>query len=327
MSFYEELSRVRDEYENFQRLEQFFSSYSPLQAVMIIKTLLENYEYEDYDVSINEYNRLIASPKDEKSKSLKLEISNLYNGDVFYKSMNRVLIFPYNINNYINVSSFQSDMQIHYLRDFFTSLVEYRYSNNFKSIEDSKLISFLDEYIDMKKEDIISYQGQKKKWLDEYIKREKERKIKALFMVDKYSIINCVKDIINENYSYCVNIFNDIEEGETHYDNMFECCNFYRNIGLKTLSDEVIFQIKELSYVDKKDLDDYYSHFCYCGSKCIDREINVYLLRYKMKKLIERYPKLNDFFDNLEQKYRELLKDNSGIVDSKKIKKLVGKTF
>lgn len=45
-----------------------------------------------------------------------------------------------------------------------------------------------------------------------------------------------------------------------------------------------------------------------------------------MKKLIERYPKLNDYFDNLDLKYRELLKDND-IVDNKKIKKLVGNTI
>ena len=45
-----------------------------------------------------------------------------------------------------------------------------------------------------------------------------------------------------------------------------------------------------------------------------------------MKKLIERYPKLNDNFRNLDLKYRELLKDTD-IVDNKKIKKLVGNTI
>ncbi len=159
-------------------------------------------------------------------------------------------------------------------------------------MEDNQLFDFLDCYIDLKKEDIIKYQEQKKKCLDEYILREKERKVEAGFMVDKYNIINNVKDFINENYYSCVNVFTD----------------------------------KQLSYVDKNELDDYYSGFCYCGSQCIDRDINVYLLRYNMKKLIERYPKLNDYFDNLDLKYRELLKDND-IVDNKKIKKLVGNTI
>ena len=152
--------------------------------------------------------------------------------------------------------------------------------------------SFLMNIQILKKDDIISYQEQKKKCLDEYILREKERKVEAGFMVDKYNIINNVKDFINENYYSCVNVFTD----------------------------------KQLSYVDKNELDDYYSGFCYCGSQCIDRDINVYLLRYNMKKLIERYPKLNDYFDNLDLKYRELLKDND-IVDNKKIKKLVGNTI
>lgn len=193
-------------------------------------------------------------------------------------------------------------------------------------MEDNQLFDFLDCYIDLKKEDIIKYQEQKKKCLDGYILREKERKIEAGFMVDKYNIINNVKDFINENYDIDVNIFSAIEEGKRHNDNTFEYCDFYREIGLKNIYGEVIFSIKELSYVDKNELDDYYSGFCYCGSQCIDRDINVYLLRYNMKKLIERYPKLNDYFDNLDLKYRELLKDND-IVDNKKIKKLVGNTI
>lgn len=74
-------------------------------------------------------------------------------------------------------------------------------------------------------------------------------------------------------------------EGKRHNDNTFEYCDFYREIGLKNIYGEVIFSIKELSYVDKNELDDYYSGFCYCGSQCIDRDINVYLLRYNMKKV------------------------------------------
>ena len=46
-----------------------------------------------------------------------------------------------------------------------------------------------------------------------------------------------------------------------------------------------------------------------------------------MKDLIQKYPKLNKYFFVLDEKYRELLKDNFGIVDSEKIKKLVGKSF
>ena len=76
-------------------------------------------------------------------------------------------------------------------------------------MKDDKLVEFLDEYIDTKKDDIISYQEQKKKCLDEYILREKERKVEAGFMVDKYNIINNVKDFINENYYSCVNVFTD----------------------------------------------------------------------------------------------------------------------
>ena len=161
MSFYEELYKVRDEYNKFQRLEQDYSSYTPLQIIMIFKTLLENYEDEEYNVSINEANQLIALPSDKNSESLKLGINNLYNGDTFYKSMNIVLIFPYSINKYINVSSFQSGMKINYLEDFFTSLVEYRCSNGLSSIKDDKLVDILNEYIDTIKKNIMSYQEQK----------------------------------------------------------------------------------------------------------------------------------------------------------------------
>lgn len=119
MSFYEELSKVRDEYNKFQRLEQDYSSYSLGQIVMLFKTLLESYEGEEYNVSVDETNWLIALPSDKNSESLKLGINNPYNGDTFYKSMNIVLIFLYSINKYINVSSFQSDMKINYLEDFF----------------------------------------------------------------------------------------------------------------------------------------------------------------------------------------------------------------
>ncbi len=175
MSFYEELSKVRDEYNKFQRLEQDYSSYSLGQIVMLFKTLLESYEGEEYNVSVDETNWLIALPSDKNSESLKLGINNPYNGDTFYKSMNIVLIFPYSINKYINVSSFQSDMKINYLEDFFTSLVEYRYSNDLSSIKDDKLVDFLDEYIDVKKDDIMSYQEQKKKCLDEYVELKKRK--------------------------------------------------------------------------------------------------------------------------------------------------------
>ena len=150
MSFYEELYRVRDEYNKFQRLERDYSTYSGSQVVTIFKTLLENYEGEEYNVLINDLNQLIALPSDKNSKSLKLKIGNLYNGDTFYKSMDLVLIFPYKIDKYINISSFQSDMQINYLEDFFTSLVEYRYSKDLSSIKDDKVVDILNEYIDTK---------------------------------------------------------------------------------------------------------------------------------------------------------------------------------
>ena len=72
MSFYEELYRVRDEYNKFQRLERDYSTYSGSQVVTIFKTLLENYEGEEYNVLINDLNQLIALPSDKNSKSLKL---------------------------------------------------------------------------------------------------------------------------------------------------------------------------------------------------------------------------------------------------------------
>ena len=107
----------------FQRLERDYSTYSGSQVVTIFKTLLENYEGEEYNVLINDLNQLIALPSDKNSKSLKLKIGNLYNGDTFYKSMDLVLIFPYKIDKYINISSFQSDMQINYLEDFLLVLL------------------------------------------------------------------------------------------------------------------------------------------------------------------------------------------------------------
>ena len=328
MSFYEELYKVRDEYNKFQRLEQSLSSYTPLQVITIFKTLLENYEDEEYDASINEFNQLIALPSDKDSKSLKLEINNLYNGDAFYKSMNNIIIFPYNINKYINVSSFQSDMQINYLSDFFTSFVEYRYSNGLSSIKDDKLIDFLDEYMDLKKDDILSYQEQKKKCLDAYTLWEEERRIEVGFMVDKYNIINCVKDFINENYDANLKIFDIVNEAvEGWYsDKDHAYLDYYRTIGLKD-NDNIVFEIKEFSYKAEDEIDAYRFNFYYDGSKCVDRDINVYKLKSKMKDLIQKYPKLNKYFFVLDEKYRELLKDNFGIVDSEKIKKLVGKSF
>ena len=325
MSFYEELYRTRDEYNKFQRLEQDYSSYSVSQAVTIFKTLLENYEREEYSVLINEFNQLIALPNDEKSKSLKLEINNLYNGDVFYKSMNIVIVRPYNINKYINVSSFQSDMQINYLEEFFTSLVEYRYSNNLRSIKDDKLVDILNEYMDSKKDDIISYQEQKRKCLDDFFEHEKERKIKAGFMVDKYNIINCVKDIINGNYDTNLEIFDIVNKSPDgpYHDCSYYYLDYYRTVGLKDKNNNIVFKIEELSYTDRDYLDAYRFNFCYDGSKCVDRDINVYLLRYKMKKLIETYPKLTDYFDALDEKYREFLNENCGALDSKKLKKIL----
>ena len=326
MSFSEELYRVRDEYNKFQRLERDYSTYSGSQVVTIFKTLLENYEGEEYNVLINDLNQLIALPSDKNSKSLKLEIGNLYNGDTFYKSMGIVLIFPYKIDKYINISSFQSDMQINYLEDFFTSLVEYRYSKDLSSIKDDKVVDILNEYIDTKKDDIISYQEQKKKCLDDYIELEKERKIKSGFMVDKYNIINCVKDFINENYDTNLEIFCDVNEGRQYSDNQYYYLDYHRTIGLKDNGD-IVFKIKKFSYKAEDEIDDYGSPaLCYDESKCVDRDINVYELRYKMKKLIETYPELNEFFDVLDEKYREFLNENSGVLDSKKLKKVLFKS-
>lgn len=324
MSLYEELFRVCDEYNRFQKLGQ---DYSLRQIVVIFKTLLESYEDEEYDVSINEINSLIALPKDEKSKSLKLEINDLYNGDTFYKGNNRVLIFPYKIDKYIKASSFQNDMNVNYLKDFFISLVVYRYSNNLKSMEDNQLFDFLDCYLDLKKDDIIIYQEQKKKCLDEYILREKERKIEAGFMVDKYNIINNVKDFINENYDTNLDIFCEVNESPDgpSCDSSHYYLDYYRTIGLKD-NDDIVFKIKELSYEAEDDIDAYRPCFSYDESKCLDKVINVYRLRNKMQDLVGKYPKLNDYFDDLNQKYRMLLKDND-IVDNKKIKKLVGNTI
>lgn len=324
MGFYEELRRVRDEYNKFQRLEQDYSSYTPLQVITIFKTLLENYEDEEYNVSIDDKtNWLIALPSNKKSKSLKLGISNLYNGDIFYKSMNRVIVFPYNINKYINVSSFQSDMKINYLEDFFTSLVEYRYSNGLSSIKDDKLVDILNEYIDTKKDDIMSYQEQKKKRLDEYVELKKKEKLKDLFNVDKYALINNVKDFINENYDTNLKIFCDVCEGRQYSDNQYYYLDYYRRIGLDD-NYNVVFEIEELSYTAKDDEDAYRPIFCYRESECIDKNINVYYLELLMTELSIKYPRLHDYFDDLDEKYRELLKDSSDIIDSEKIKKLVG---
>ena len=323
MSFYEELSKERDEYNKFQRLEQDYSSYSLGQIVMLFKTLLESYEGEEYNVSVDETNWLIALPSDKNSESLKLGINNPYNGDTFYKSMNIVLIFPYSINKYINVSSFQSDMKINYLEDFFTSLVEYRYSNDLSSIKDDKLVDFLDEYIDVKKDDIMSYQEQKKKCLDEYVELKKEEKIRDLFNVDKYALINKVKDFINENYDTNLEIFCDVNEGRQYSDSQYYYLDYYRTIGLKD-DDNIVFKIKELSYTAKDDEDAYRPIFCYRESECIDKNINVYYLELLMTELSIKYPRLHDYFDDLDEKYRELLKDSSDIIDSEKIKKLVG---
>ena len=323
MSFYEELYKVRDEYNKFQRLEQDYSSYTPLQIIMIFKTLLENYEDEEYNVSINEFNQLIALPSDKNSESLKLGINNLYNGDTFYKSMNIVLIFPYSINKYINVSSFQSGMKINYLEDFFISLVEYRYSNGLSSIKDDKLVDILNEYIDTKKNDIMSYQEQKKKCLDEYVELKKEEKIRDLFNVDKYTLINKVKDFINENYDTNLEIFCDVNEGRQYSDNRYYYLDYYRTIGLKD-NDNIVFKIKELSYTAKDDEDAYQPIFCYRESDCVDSNINVYYLEYLMRNLSIKYPKLDGYFCVLDEKYRELLKNISDVVDSEKIKKLVG---
>ena len=325
MSFYEELYRVRDEYNKFQRLERDYSTYSGSQVVTIFKTLLENYEGEEYNVLINDLNQLIALPSDNNSKSLKLEIGNLYNGDTFYKSMDLVLIFPYKIDKYINISSFQSDMQINYLEDFFTSLVEYRYSKDLSSIKDDKVVDILNKYIDTKKDDIISYQEQKKKCLAGYIELKKEEKIKDLFNVDKYALINEVKDFINENYDTNLEIFCDVNEGRQYSDNRYYYLDYYRTIGLKD-NDNIVFKIKELSYTAKDDEDSYRPIFYYRESECIDRNINVYYLESLMKELSIKYPMLDDYFDGLDEKYREFLNENYGTLDSKKLKKVLFKS-
>lgn len=323
MSFYEELYKARDEYNKFQRLEQSLSSYTPLQVITIFKTLLENYEDEEYNVSIDDKtNWLIALPSNKKSKSLKLGISNLYNGDAFYKSMSIVLIFPNSINKYINVSSFQSNMKINYLEDFFTSLVEYRYSNDFKSLEDSKLVGFLDEYIETKKDDVMSYKEQKRKCLDDYSELMKKEKLKDLFNVDKYALINNIKDFINENYDTNLKIFCNVYEGRQYSDNQYYYLDYHRKIGLND-NYNVVFEIEELSYTDKDDLDSYRPIFRYRESECIDRNINVYYLKSLMKDLSIKYPRLDDYFDDLDKKYRGLLNENSGVLDSKKLKKIL----
>ena len=315
----------RDEYNKFQRLERDYSTYSGSQVVTIFKTLLENYEGEEYNVLINDLNQLIALPSDKNSKSLKLEIGNLYNGDTFYKSMDLVLIFPYKIDKYINISSFQSDMQINYLEDFFTSLVEYRYSKDLSSIKDDKVVDILNKYIDTKKDDIISYQEQKKKCLAGYIELKKEEKIKDLFNVDKYALINEVKDFINENYDTNLEIFCDVNEGRQYSDNRYYYLDYYRTIGLKD-NDNIVFKIKELSYTAKDDEDSYRPIFYYRESECIDRNINVYYLESLMKELSIKYPMLDDYFDGLDEKYREFLNENCGTLDSKKLKKVLFKS-
>ena len=43
-----------------------------------------------------------------------------------------------------------------------------------------------------------------------------------------------------------------------------------------------------------------------------------------MRNLSIKYPKLDGYFCVLDEKYRELLKNSSDVVDSEKIKKLVG---
>ena len=45
-----------------------------------------------------------------------------------------------------------------------------------------------------------------------------------------------------------------------------------------------------------------------------------------MKELSIKYPMLDDYFDGLDEKYREFLNENCGTLDSKKLKKVLFKS-
>lgn len=154
---------------------------------------------------------------------------------------------------------------------------------------------------------------------------KERRKIKDLFNVDKYALINEVKDFINENYDTNLEIFCDVNEGRQYSDNQYYYLDYYRTIGLKD-NDNIIFKIKELSYTAKDDEDSYRPIFYYRESECIDRNINVYYLESLMKELSIKYPMLDDYFDGLDEKYREFLNENCGTLDSKKLKKVLFKS-
>lgn len=162
--------------------------------------------------------------------------------------------------------------------------------------------------------------------MDKYLEEKKENMIKAGFIIDKYDFIFRVKDIINENYDTTLNVFKEITKEVYYRDNSYNYCAFFKTIGLKDLDDNIIFKIKELSYIDKKSLNDRYSKFFYDGNECFDRDINFYYITNGMRELIKKYPLLKEYFLKLDTSYRDLsfeYIDNLESIDSKKVKELI----
>lgn len=326
MSFYDKFDRVSNEYENLKLEEKRYSKYSSTEFSQIIKGLLEAYEGEEYTVNNDMINclKFCVSPLDSSSMSLKLEIEKQYD-DFFMREEDNFILLPNRISKGIKLSKFQQNMEVTYINNFFRQLVEYRYANKLTKLDTDSFVEFFNKYLDENKDDIELYQKTKDRYLELYLEYLKEENIKAGFNVDKYCFINKIKNFINENYDVHLDIFCDVNESAEGWysDKDRAYLDYYRTIGLKD-NDNIVLEIKEYSYKAEDAIDAYRFNFYYDGSKCVDRDINVYKLKSKMKDLIQKYPKLNEYFFVLDEKYRELLKDNFGIVDSEKIKKLVG---
>ena len=329
MGFYDRFDSVRKEYEKFKLEEKRYSAYSSTEFLQSIKGLLEAYEGEEYTVNNDMINclKFSISPLDSSSLSLKLEIEKQYD-DFFMREEDYFILLPSRISKGIKLSKFQQNMEVTYINNFFRQLVEYRYANKLTKLDTDSFADFFNKYLDENKDDIEIYQKTKNRYLELYLEHLKEENIKAGFNVDKYYLINNIKNFINESYDAHLDIFCDVNEAvEGWYsDKDHAYLDYYRTIGLKD-NDNIVFEIKEFSYKAEDEIDAYRFNFYYDGSKCVDRDINVYKLKSKMKDLIQKYTKLNKYFFVLDEKYRELLKDNFGIVDGEKIKKLVGKSF
>ena len=323
MGFYDGLHYVGMEYKRLKAKERLYSTYSKNQFIQILKMLVEVYENEEYNAVIDK-SHILISPLDSDSLSLSIKLE--INSDLSHILLenNCVTMIPSEIFSGVSLEPFQQKMNVYYILKFFEEFVEYRIDNSISDLDDNSLISFFNNYVETRAEDISLYQKEKNKLREEYLENEKETLIRAGFNADKYELISAIRNFINKKYNENIVVFSNItEEYNRPHDNRYYYCDFYRTIGLKR-NNEIIFQIKELSYIDSKDLDDQYSSFNYCGEHCIDRNINVYELRdCKMQELIKNYTRLNEFFDKLDKNYRKMFDKNFGIIDSEKINKLV----